>query len=229
MHMQDRIEGMFIGAVAPLTGERDSAIVKHAVAGAIELTPLGLYGDAQADRINHGGPERALLHYCARHYADWAREFPQAAAAFTAPGFGENLSSAHMDEETVCIGDIYHLGTARVQVSQPRSPCWKLDARFGITGLAQRVQDTQRCGWLYRVLEPGEIAAGDAIELLERPHADFSVAAVMRAVNAATLDDERIAAIAALPELSANWRGKAERRLAGITLDSRARLQGDTP
>lgn len=227
--MQDRIEGVFIGAVAPLTGERDSAILKHAVAGAIELTPLGLYGDAQADRVNHGGPERALLHYCARHYADWARDYPQAAALFVTPGFGENLSSARMDEENVCIGDIYRLGTARVQVSQPRSPCWKLNTRFGIPDLAQRVQDTQRCGWLYRVLETGGIAAGDAIELLERPHPEFSVAAVMRAVNTTTFDRELTAAIAALPALSANWRAKAERRLTGIAPDSRARLQGDTP
>lgn len=229
MDGDDRIEGVFIGTVAPLSGERDSAIVKHAVAGPVELSPLGLLGDTQADRVNHGGPERALLHYCARHYADWAREFPQAAAAFVPPGFGENLSSAGMDEETVCIGDIYRLGTARVQVSQPRSPCWKLNTRFGIPDLAQRVQDSQRCGWLYRVLDTGEISPGDRIELLERPHPDCSVAAVMRAVNAATLDRELIAAIAALPALSANWRNKAERRLAGIVSDPRARLQGDLP
>lgn len=225
--MQDRIEGVFIGAVAPLTGERDSAIEKHAVAGAIELTPLGLCGDAQADRVNHGGPERALLQYCARHYADWARDYPQAATPFVAPGFGENISSPVLDEETVCIGDIFRLGSARVQVSQPRSPCWKLNTRFGIPDLAQRVQDTQRCGWLYRVLETGELAAGDAIELLERPHPDCSIAAVMRAVNAANLDRELIQAIAALPALSANWRAKAERRLTGVVPDSRARLQGD--
>lgn len=227
MDKGDRIEGLYIGAIAPLTDTRESAIVKRAVGGTIELTPLGLYGDMQADRVNHGGPERALLHYCARHYPDWARAFPHAASPFAAPGFGENLSSTLMDEENVCIGDVYRLGTARVQVSQPRSPCWKLNERFGVADLAQRMQDTQRCGWLYRVLEPGEIAVGDRIERLERLHADFSVAAVMRAVNAATLDRDRLAAIAALPELSTNWRGKAERRLAGIVSDSRARLQGE--
>ncbi|HEY9198523.1 MAG TPA: MOSC domain-containing protein [Gammaproteobacteria bacterium] len=229
MNIQDRIEGVFIGAIAPLTGERDSAIVKHAVGGSIELTPLGLCGDMQADRVNHGGPERALLHYCARHYAVWAHEFPDVAGRFAAPGFGENLSSANLDEENVCIGDLYLLGTARVQVSQPRSPCWKLDAHLGVAGLARRVQDTQRCGWLYRVLEPGRIAAGDRIELLQRPNPDFSVAAVMRAVNAARVDRDSLVAIAALPELSANWRGKAERRLSGDDPDSRARLQGTPP
>lgn len=227
MDTGDRIEGLFIGVIAPLSGERNSAIVKHAVAGALELMPLGLHGDMQADRVNHGGPERALLHYCARHYADWAREYPQAAAILTAPGFGENISSTQMDETSVCIGDIYRIGAARVQVSQPRSPCWKLNARFGIPDLAQRVQDSRRCGWLYRVVEPGQIAVHDRIELLERPNPDYSVAAVMRAVNAEVIDHRRLAAIAALPALSANWRAKAERRLAGIVPDARARLQGE--
>ena len=227
--MHDRLEGVFIGTVAPLGEGRASAIGKRAVSGAIELSVLGLCGDAHADMVNHGGPERALLHYCARHYVDWTREFPRAAMPFDAPGFGENLSSAGLDETSVCIGDVYALGSACVQVSQPRSPCWKLDARFGVHGLARRVQDLQRCGWLYRVLEPGRIAAGDRIDLLERPHPDFNVAAVMRAVNSEHGDAGYLAALAALPELSANWRGKAQRRLSGERSDSRARLQGTTP
>ena len=216
MDTDDRIDGLFLGAVAPLTDTRDSAIAKHACHGAAELTPLGLTGDARADREHHAGPERALLHYCARHYADWAREFPQAAARFVAPGFGENISSVRMDEENVCIGDVYRLGTARVQVSQPRTPCWKLDVHFGVPDLARQVRSRQRCGWLYRVLEPGEIAAGGRIERLERPYPEFSVAAVVRAVDAEVIDRDYLGAIAALPGLSPNWRGKAEGRLAGI-------------
>lgn len=223
--LHDRINGIFVGTISSLGEGRSSAIAKHSVEGPIELTPLGLRGDHHADGVNHGGPERALLQYCARHYADWAHEFPTTTRPFTAPGFGENLSSDELDEERVCIGDIYALGTARIQVSQPRSPCWKLDARFGTLGLAQRVQDLQRCGWLYRVLEPGRIALGDRIELLQRTQPAFSVAAVMRAVNAQHSDADYLTAVAALPELSANWRGKARRRLAGTSTDPRARLQ----
>lgn len=226
MDSGDRIEGLFIGITAPLADGRPSAIAKRAVTGTIELTPLGLRGDEQADRVNHGGPERALLHYCARHYAAWARELTPAATLFRAPGFGENLSSRSLDEERVCIGDVYRLGGAVVQVSQPRTPCWKLNMRFGVPDLAQRVQDSARCGWLYRILEPGRVAVGQRIERLERPHPGMSVAALMRAVYSTTLDPGLLAAIAALPELSPNWRAKAERRAAGADTDSRARLQG---
>jgi MOSC domain-containing protein YiiM len=220
----DRIEGLFIGRIAPL-GERTSAIAKFAVATA-ELTPLGLQGDEQADQINHGGPERALLQYCARHYADWRRELPATVAPLAAPGFGENLSSSAMDEDSVCIGDAYRIGTARIQVSQPRSPCWKLNARFGVPDLAHRVQDSARCGWLYRVLEPGRLAIDDPIELIERPHPGITVALVMRSVYADPLDRGLLASIAALAELSPNWRNKAQRRVAGETAATGARLHG---
>lgn len=225
----DRIDGVFVGTVAPLGQGRHSAIAKTAVAGPIELDVLGLRGDAHADSVNHGGPERALLHYCARHYGDWAREFPAAARAFVAAGFGENLSSTGLDEESVCIGDVYALGAARIQVSQPRSPCWKLDVRFGTQGLAQRVQELQRCGWLYRVLQPGSIAVGARLELVQRPRPEFSVAAVMRAATAEHCDADYLRALATLPELSPNWRAKAERCLAGVAADQRARLYGPPP
>lgn len=227
--LDDRIDGVFIGTAAPLGPGRRSAIAKAAVAGPVELGVLGLRGDTQADSANHGGPERAVLHYCARHYADWAREFPAAARAFVAPGFGENLSSAGLDEQSVCIGDVYALGTARIQVSQPRSPCWKLDARFGTQGLAQRVQELQRCGWLYRVLRAGRIAVGARLELVQRPRPEFSVAAVMRAATAEGSDADYLRAVAALPELSPNWRAKAERRLTGVAADQHARLHGPPP
>ena len=220
----DCIEGLYVGHIAPL-GERVSAIVKQVVEAA-ELTPLGLQGDEQADRINHGGPERALLQYCCRHYAAWQRELPAAAAALAAPGFGENLGSSAMDENSVCIGDVYRIGAARVQVSQPRSPCWKLNARLGVPDLALRVQASARCGWLYRVLEPGRLAVGDRIALVARPNPGMTVASLMHAVNAATPDRNLLAQIAALAELSPNWRNKAQRRAAGEAIQTGARLQG---
>lgn len=222
----DSIQGLYIGSIASL-GERTSAIAKRPTASA-DLTPLGLRGDQQADRVNHGGPERALLQYCARHYADWRRELP-AAAGLNPPGFGENLSTALMDEDSVCIGDVYRIGGARVQVSQPRSPCWKLNAHSAVPDLALRVQDSARCGWLYRVLEPGRVAVGDAIELLERPQPEMTVATLMRAVYRDTAEPALLERIAALAELSPNWRNKAKRRATGETLATGSRLQGEPP
>lgn len=225
----DHITGIFVGEPRELRPGRDSAIDKHPVTGPVSITPLGLAGDHQADRINHGGPERALLHYSARHYAVWRAELADAPGhLLQPPGFGENISSPLLDETQVCIGDVYRLGTARVQVSQPRSPCWKLNVRFGVDDLARRVQDTQRCGWLYRVLDPGEAATGDTVRLEDRPHPGFSVARVMRAAYCDPPDPDLLARIAALEGLSANWRAKARRRLTGAQDDPRARLQGDS-
>lgn len=227
--MHDRILGLFIGSAGKLPSGADSAIYKHAVTHSIAVDKRGLHGDSQFDRTNHGGPDRALLHYCARHYADWQRELPQAAEQLLAPGFGENISSGAMDEDNVCIGDSYRFGTARVQVTQPRSPCWKLNDRYGVADMAQRVQNSARCGWLYRVQEPGNVEPGNSIELLERPHPDMTVATLMRAIYGAPLDIELLTAIAALSELSLNWRRKAERRIGGENTNSRARLQGKSP
>lgn len=226
----DHIIGIFAGEPRELRPGRDSAIDKHPLPGPAQITPLGILGDHQADRVKHGGPERALLHYCARHYAVWAEELPGAPGhLLQPPGFGENISSPLLDEEQVCIGDIYRLGSARVQVAQPRSPCWKLNARFGVEDLAKRVQDTQRCGWLYRVLAPGEALPGDTIQLEDRPHPGFSVARVMRALYCEPPDPQLLVRIAGLEALSANWRDKAQRGLAGTQDDHRPRLQGSDP
>ncbi len=226
----DRIEGLFAGTVQSLDGDRVSAIGKQPVADRVHLTTLGLDGDQHADTVNHGGDERALLHYCSRHYTAWKAELPQATARFVPADFGENISASRLDEESVCIGDIYRMGEARVQVSQPRSPCWKLNRRFGIADMAQRVQDSQRCGWLYRVLQPGRIGVGDSIVLEQRPCAELTVAAVMRALYSTSsnqLNSEFAQRIAATRELSANWRAKAERRLRGEQDNAHHRLYGD--
>lgn len=209
----DHIQNLFVGAAGTLPDGTESALNKQPINGPLALDSLGLRGDTQVDLTNHGGPERAVLHYCERHYADWTRELPQLAALLKPAGFGENLSSAAMNEDNVCIGDIYQLGTARVQVAQPRTPCRKLNERFGIPDLVQRVLASQRCGWFYRVLEPGQLSIGDAIELLDRPHHDLTVSKVMRALSVTSNDTTLLTVLAALPELSPRWRTKAEQRL----------------
>lgn len=227
----DRIEGIFRGTVQPLADDRDSAIGKEAVTDHVQVTRLGLEGDQHADTTNHGGEDRALLQYCSRHYTAWKTELPQATARFVPAAFGENISAPRLNEESVCIGDIYRMGDVLMQVSQPRSPCWKLNRRFGIDNMAERVQDSQRCGWLYRVLQPGHIGVGDSIMLEQRPCTELTVAAVMRALYSTPhtqLDNTFLQRIAATAELSANWRAKAERRLRGEQDNSRPRLYGDS-
>src|SRR3546814_11858424 len=99
----------------------------------------------------HGGPEKALHHFPARNYALFAPRFPEIAAQFVPGSIGENFSTDEWTEEEVCIGDVYALGSARIQLNQPRSPCWKIDARYGVDGLTQFVADQGVAGWYYRV------------------------------------------------------------------------------
>ncbi|WP_019612139.1 MOSC domain-containing protein [Thioalkalivibrio sp. AKL7] len=207
------LSGLYTGRVAPDYAKgRASAIDKQPVPGEVSVDRLGLTGDEQADPDNHGGPERALLHYCLDHYAWWQTEHPARATRFEPPGFGENLASRDMDEHSVHIGDVYRIGSVRVQVSQPRTPCWKLDVRFDIPGLARRVQETGRCGWFYRVLEPGTLTPGDTIERLERQPEGLSIAAAMAAIYRQP-NHQHLQQLAHCEALAPNWREKARRKL----------------
>ncbi len=161
---------LFAGTLREL--EDDGAltgIYKSPVKQALQLSKNGLDGDFQADRKHHGGLERALNHYPAEHYGHWRSLFPKRAGEFVPGMFGENLSTHGLTEENVCIGDAFRLGEALIQVSQPRAPCWKLSRNLGLPDLAKRVAQDGLSGWLYRVIEPGRVAAGDAIILEPGP------------------------------------------------------------
>lgn len=184
MALSAAVEAFYAGTIAPLAGDgRPSAIAKRRVAGPVALGPLGLAGDEQADRVRHGGADQALQLYPSGHYARLAGCFPEAAAVLVPGRLGENLS-ADIEEGAVCIGDVFALGTARLQVSRPRKPCWKIDVRCGTEGVAARIAEAGWTGWYFRVLQPGQAVAGDALHLLERA-ADPLTLAELHAVLAA--------------------------------------------
>lgn len=190
-----------------------SAIHKLPVHGPLRLTRLGLAGDDQADARHHGGPDKALHHYPREHYAAWRDALPEQAALFVPGGFGENLSTHSLREDNVCVGDVFKLGGAVAQISQGRKPCWKLNTRFGVADMARRVQELGRTGWYYRILEPGEVAAGDAIALLERPHPEWPLDRVWRLLYQDPADRDGLAALAELEVLAQGWREMARKRL----------------
>jgi MOSC domain-containing protein YiiM len=227
------IRTVLTGVAAPLgRSGRSSAIAKRPVPGPVALGTLGLHGDEQADRRHHGGPDKAVHHYALNHYGFWRGALPeQAAAVLAAPGaFGENLSTLGITEADVCVGDVYRAGSALLQVSQARQPCWKLDHRFGVAGMARRVQASGRTGWYYRVLEPGQVAAAQALQLLDRPCPDWPLARLLRAVYVDRMNRADLREIAGLAPLSASWRGLAARRLdSGVVEDWSARLDGPPP
>jgi MOSC domain-containing protein YiiM len=152
-----RAEVMHIGARAVTTGIR-KAPVGHGFAGA-----LGLAGDVVADEENHGGLDQALYVYSAEDYSFWADEL----GGVPEPGtFGENVTVSSFGEEPVRIGDRFRLGEALVEVTAPRIPCSVFATRMEEDAWVKRFADARRPGIYVRVVEPGEIAAGDLVERL---------------------------------------------------------------
>lgn len=204
---------IFVGSITPLPGSgRPTGMFKHLADGPLQLGPEGFQGDHQADRRVHGGPDKAVHLYPADHYARLAAAFPEAADQLVAGSLGENLSTFGLTEADVCVGDVFALGSARLQVCQPRSPCWKIDTRFGVDGMAALIAETGMTGWYWRVVEPGEARSGDSLVLNERPRDGMTLAdamAIWRAHRPSLADLERIADA---PGIAAGWRRKVLER-----------------
>ncbi|MDF3980570.1 MOSC domain-containing protein [Luteibacter sp. PPL201] len=203
------------GPVAPLgDGGAVSGMHKRPVHGIVRITHVGIDIDAQADLTVHGGPEKAIHHYPFDHYATWRHELPPRALLDQPGAFGENLSTLGLTETDVAIGDVFRIGTAVLQVSQGRQPCWKLNVRFDTKDMALRVQQSGRSGWYYRVLEEGEVAPGACLERIERVTPAWSVRRIWQTLYVDRFDPDALAALAALPTVAENVRRQARRRLA---------------
>ncbi len=200
------------GAADPWDRPWVSAFFKEPVDGPLRLGRLGLAGDGQADMLNHGGPDKAILVYAASHYPLWAQEL--GLESMPHGGFGENLTVGGQAEGDVCIGDLLAIGPARVQVTQPRQPCWKLARRWRLKDLTARVVANGRCGWYLRVLEGADLEAGLPIEVLERPNPDWTVARAADLYHHRKNDREGHAALADCEGLSDSWREALRDRLA---------------
>ena len=204
-----------------------SGIDKHPLAGPWRIGVEGLARDAQADRRHHGGPEKALHHYPLDHADAWQAEIGPHRLIGRPGAFGENLSTRGWTEATVCLGDVVRFGTAVLQVSQARQPCFKLNHRFGLPDMARRVQTSGRTGWYWRVLQTGEAAPGDALRHEERPLPQGPLARLLDVLYRNTGDRDSLAEIAALALLAESWRNLAARRLeSGRVEDWRRRLGG---
>lgn len=227
---------ILIGPLAPLGPKSvPSGINKQGVSGRILATQLGLIGDEQGDRKNHGGPDKAMHHYPFEHYSGWIADIG-ARDVLERPGaFGENLSTVGMTEMTVAIGDVFRLGGALLQVSQGRQPCWKLNERFGLRDMARRVQQTGLTGWYYRVLQEGEIGSGDSFVLVDRISPEWTIDRARRVLYVDTMNFDELRKMAALAHLPESWRKYAMRRLETRQVeDWTKRLEGtkappDTP
>jgi MOSC domain-containing protein YiiM len=208
------VVSVHLGRVAPLGPEGvPSAIVKRAVEGPVAVTSLGLVGDQQADKRVHGGPDMAVYGYATRHYPAWAVDFPQHAEKFAPGGVGENLAIDGIVEQDLCVGDIHAIGSTLLQVCQPRQPCFKFALKFGDARLPRAMVRNGRCGWYYRVVQTGEIAAGDRVTLHARPHPDFAFPRLVEIVNHGEATAEELYRLAAMEGLAKKLRVMAEQNL----------------
>ena len=159
---------LFIGTIARLPESgRPTGMFKSPVRAPLHLGHDGFEGDQQADRRVHGGPEKAIHLYPAAHYARLAEKFPDIAGQLLPGSLGENISSTTLDETLVRIGDIFQLDGARLQLCQPRNPCWKIDDRFGVNGMAAFIAEQRLTGWYFRVVQPGMVRPEASLELVE--------------------------------------------------------------
>lgn len=219
---------LLTGRARPLAGsDAQSGIMKTPVERPLRLGPEGFESDEQADRRVHGGVEKAVHHYPLDHYPLWREELGDLPALGTPGGFGENISALGPTENTVAVGDVFRLGTALLQVSQGRQPCWKLNHRFEVPDMARRVQQSGRTGWYYRVLEDGLVKTGDRLELVDRVAPDWTLHRLWRALYVDRLNLDELKDMAVLDVLAEGWRKYAVRRLeSGRVEDWRKRLDG---
>ncbi|MGC3957133.1 MAG: MOSC domain-containing protein [Verrucomicrobiota bacterium] len=177
---------------------------KRPVRGRVWLGYQGLRGDQQADRKYHGGADKAVCVYAGEHYPTWREMLKLPEIAHGA--FGENFTVQGLLETGVCIGDIFQIGAARAQVSQPRQPCWKLARRWRIKDLTAQVEQNGRTGFYFRVLQHGWVEAGERFELLERPFPEWTIARANEVMHHRRSDFAAARTLASCPLLSASWK-----------------------
>lgn len=207
-----RIEGLYAGGITPIgpAGER-TGIVKQR-RDRVEVAAEGIAGDVQADRRFHGGPDKAVHHFPADHYVALARRFPAAARRLGPGSLGENVSTMGWTDADVAIGEVYGTATVVLQVTQPRSPCWKINERLGEPDAARWIADEGCSGWYCRALAGGELRLGDTLQRIARPEDPVSVRAFWRTVQAHRPSPADLRRLAAIPGLGASWRTKLQER-----------------
>ncbi|GIQ71415.1 MOSC domain-containing protein [Xylanibacillus composti] len=193
--------------------ELNTGIYKEPADGDVYLSPLNFAGDAQADLVHHGGADKAVCVYPYEHYAYWEQRLgTQLAMA----AFGENLTTEGKTEQDVRLGDIYELGEAVVQISQPRQPCFKLGHKHQTPELPAWVRETGFTGYYFRVLKPGLVSHTDTLNLVEPGPSDMTVARANQIMYRKPEDELEIRHLLAVEALAASWRGMLEKRLEKV-------------
>ncbi|MBT3793018.1 MAG: MOSC domain-containing protein [Rhodospirillales bacterium] len=192
-----------------------TGIYKNPQPGRVALSALNLDGDGQGSPINHGGPDMAVYVYSRDHYIFWEKDMRENLNGARLPfgSFGENLTVTGMREDTVHIGDIFTIGSVRLQVSEPRTPCHKLAMKFDDPLLPKRFMKSGRVGFYFRVLQIGDVGAGDGIGCEARDPAKLSILETLALWSDKGASAEALERALSVSALSATWRGMFEKRL----------------
>ena len=193
----------------------ETGIFKEAVEGRVAVRRLNLEGDRQADLTVHGGLDKAIYAYPAEHYSFWREQFPEMELPWGM--FGENLTLTGLLEDTVHIGDHFQVGSAKLMVTQPRLPCFKLGIKFGRDDILRRFLVSGRTGFYFAVLEEGEVAAGDSISLLHSDEHQIKVADIVRLYREDKYNLELIRRVLAVEALAEVWREYFQERIEKLT------------
>lgn len=190
-----------------------TAIAKAEVPGPVYLSHTGPMGDAVGDRKHHGGEQQAVMVYSRHHRSHW-----KATLGLDIPpgGLGENLSVEGLDEFDTCVGDRFEVGTALVQVSQPRQPCRTLSRYWTCEALLPAIWESARSGWYFRVIREGAVNPGDSLNLVDRPHPGWTVARLLHLLR--HQDPLESGQAAELEHLSPGWRERFATFKARTTL-----------
>lgn len=216
--MKRILEAICTGTARPFNGVELSAFAKRPREGRVQILKEGLAPDEQADRKHHGGPDMALHLYPLAHHDFWRGELGEIDLLNEPGAFGSNLAVNDLVETQVHLGDRFRLGSALIEISQPRKPCWKIEHRFSSAcdskGMVAKIVTSARCGWYFRVLEMGEAEAGDTLERVELGHADWDIARASFALHAGRGNAQDYAQLAAMEALSIKERARAKAKLA---------------
>ena len=215
--MNRTLEAICTGTARPFNGAELSAFAKRPREGKVQILEDGLAPDEQADRKHHGGPDMALHLYPLAHHEYWRGELGDIDLLKEPGAFGSNLAVNDLTETQVHLGDRFRLGSALIEISQPRKPCWKIEHRFAdhchSKGMVTKIVKSARCGWYFRVLEIGEAEAGDTLERIAVGHEDWDIARASFALHAGKGTAQDYAELAAMEVLSEAERKRAKAKL----------------
>ena len=181
-----------------------TGIFKEPIHHRTKLRKLNLDGDKQADLTVHGGVDKAVYSYPEEHYRFWQKELPDMYLSWGM--FGENFTTEGLFEDNVNIGDQFQIGTARVIATQPRMPCYKLGVKFGRMDIIKRFLASGLTGIYFKVLQEGEVGAGDEIELIRRDDNNVTVKDVVRIYTVDKDDVQTMERAIKVKDLPDGWR-----------------------